>query len=298
MLGIPLRALTCGSRKVPQLPTNAKLQIARILYSGVAFGRSVLGKSGTQVTCKRRGLNWDLDLKEGIELAIYLLGRFEKDTEKAICKHVRPGMVVFDIGANIGAHALPMAKYVGPTGRVYAIEPTDRAFKKLLRNKDLNSELESALIPIQAALNEQGGTLPKELYSSWDLTEVDKHPLHGGSLCSISGAENTTLDDLVERLGLSRLDFVKMDVDGFECKVLRGGKKTFSKYTPKIILELCPYVLDEHGDSFGGLLELLRGFGYQLYSEDGQKRLPTNPTELAELIPRNGGINALGWVAT
>lgn len=282
---------------MPKLPTNTKLRIARMLYSGVVLSRKLIGRSGNQVICKRNGLTWDLNLKEGIDLAIYLFGKFEKDTEKAIQEQIKPGMVVLDIGANIGAHALPMARYVGPQGRVYAIEPTDRAFQKLTNNKNLNPSLKDVLVPIQAALNEPQGALPKNFYSSWDLvTPAEKHPRHGGTLCSTSGAENITLDQLVERLGLTRIDFVKMDVDGFECKVLRGGRKTFTKYKPKIILELCPHLFAEHGDTFESMLELLKEFGYRLYSEDHQKPLPTQLSELTKLIPDEGGINALGWV--
>lgn len=274
--------------------TNTKLKIARLLYGLVKFSRKIIGNSSDLLTCKRNNLTWSLNLKEGIDLSVYLFGCFEPKTEKAIRQYVKPGMTVLDIGANVGAHALPLAKYVGPTGRVYAIEPTDHAFKKLLKNKSLNPDLENTLIPIKATLNEPNGNQPKEIYSSWNLIDKnERHPRHGGVLSAVSNANNITLDALVEQLNLSRIDFVKMDVDGFECRILRGAKNTFRRFRPTMILELSPYVLEEQGDSIEILLNLLREFGYQLYHENNQKQLPQSIPELLKLIPKSGGINAI-----
>ena len=69
------------------------------------------------------------------------MGAFEKRTVAAYSRLVRPGMTVIDIGANIGAHTLPLAKLVGPTGRVIAVEPTIWAVERLRANLDLNPPL-------------------------------------------------------------------------------------------------------------------------------------------------------------
>jgi hypothetical protein len=67
---------------------------------------------------RRRGLKWELDLREGIDLAIFAFGCFESETYQTIQKIVRPGSIVFDIGANIGAHTLNLARLSAPTGKV------------------------------------------------------------------------------------------------------------------------------------------------------------------------------------
>ena len=82
----------------------------------------------------RGGVNWRLNLTEGIDFSIYLLGAFEPITVAACARLIKPGDTVLDIGANIGALALPMARMAGPSGKVYCFEPTDYAFKKLTAN--------------------------------------------------------------------------------------------------------------------------------------------------------------------
>ncbi len=275
------------------LPTTTKLKIARILLLIVTLGRRLTGHRGQIVTCRRGGIRWRLDLDEGIELAIYLFSSFERSTARQIRKFLQPGMVVLDIGANIGAHALPMAKWVGPQGKVYAIEPTQNAYRKLNENLALNPALKVTLIPLRVALVEAGGAGPAALYSSWKLRGAGpRHPYHGGTQASTEGAEFLTLDLLVERLGIKRLDFIKLDVDGFECKILRGAPATLRKFRPAIILELCPYVQSENGDALDELLRLLKAAGYQLYTENRSALLPTDSAALARLIPEHGSINA------
>jgi len=58
-----------------------------------------------------------------------------------------------------------------------------------------------------------------------------------------------TLDQFIETNSIQKIDLIKLDVDGFELKVLRGGQKTLQKFKPLILFELCPYVLREHGTS-------------------------------------------------
>lgn len=83
---------------------------------------------------RRDGIHWDLDLSEGIDFAIFLLGGLELRTLRLYRRLVQPGDTVLDVGANIGAHALPLARLVGASGRVVAFEPTQFAFCKLQRN--------------------------------------------------------------------------------------------------------------------------------------------------------------------
>src|SRR2546423_292610 len=84
------------------------------------------------------GITFDLDLSEVIDTSIYL-GRYEPDVTAAFERFCRPGDQVLDIGANVGAHTLRLAKLAGETGRVYAFEPMDYAYAKLIQNVALNS---------------------------------------------------------------------------------------------------------------------------------------------------------------
>ena len=277
-----------------EMDTQTKLRFARALQRGVLLCRRLAGLRDPLVRCRRGGLEWTLDLNEGIDLSIFLFGAFERNTSRAIARHLRPGMIAFDIGANIGAHALPMARDVGSSGSVFAIEPTNWAMQRLQANRQLNPGLTTALKPIHALLGDGSAAPSAGFYSSWNLGEVeDKHPVHGGVLQSIEGAENLTLDGLVQRLGISRLDLIKIDVDGWECKVFRGGAETLQRYKPTLVMELSPYVLEEHGGTFTELLALLKASSYSLYRESDESPLPDDEAKLRALIPRGGGINAV-----
>ena len=202
------------------LSTRSKIRIAYGLYGAVKLARLATGRTGDDVICQRKGLRWKLNLQEGIDLAIYLFGEFEKQTAKAIRRALKPRMTVFDIGANSGAHALPMAKLVGPQGRVYAFEPTEQAYDRLLANKALNPSLKDILIPVKTILTDATGARPEKIYSSWKIanSEDSAHPHHGGSSFSVESTPEMTLDEFVETSKISQLDFIKMDVDGYEVK--------------------------------------------------------------------------------
>jgi len=273
--------------------TLTKLKIARLLFWVLRIIRGVFGLSSERVICMRKKVKWNLDLSEGIDLSIYLFGAFEPKTARALSGLLKPGAVVFDIGANIGAHALPLARALRDQGRVYAIEPTDWAFQKLRANLNLNPDLKSTLELRQMALSDSDGGVPDRFHSSWNLKKDGDHPIHGGVLHSLKHAERSTLDGLVQEIRLGRLDVVKLDVDGFEYRILKGGRETLKRFKPSIVLELTPYTLEEQGDSLSLLLDLLIEEGYELWSETGKHRLPMNSDALRARIPRKGGINAI-----
>src|SRR6185503_1773922 len=103
--------------------TATKIKLASLVSQGVAGLRSLLGR-GDVAAVRREGVLWSLDLKEGIDLALYL-GVFERSTRRALGDLVTDGMTVLDIGANIGAHTLYLTQKVGREGCVIAFEPTD-----------------------------------------------------------------------------------------------------------------------------------------------------------------------------
>ena len=97
------------------IKTKQKILLARWVQLLVMAARRLAGRGpSTQVT--RQGIRWAQDLREGIDFSIWLLGSFEPETVRCYQRLIRPGDVVLDIGANIGAHTLPLARAVGPSG--------------------------------------------------------------------------------------------------------------------------------------------------------------------------------------
>jgi FkbM family methyltransferase len=280
------------------LATHTKIRIAAAIQAPVIAARRVFGLPPT-LRARRGGVSWELDLREGIDFAIWLLGVFERRTVAAYSRHVRAGAVVFDIGANVGAHTLLLADLVGVTGQVYAFEPVCWAIDKLRRNLHLNPLLVDRVQAHQLLLTHSDtAAVPAGIHASWPLAaDPDVHPTLRARRLTTEGAWAITLDSFVAANAISRLDFVKLDVDGHECAVFRGAMNTLRRFRPVIVTELSPYVLEEGGDSLETLLRQISDLGYRLYALDGETSLPLDPDALRRLIPSGGGINALALAA-
>lgn len=276
-----------------------KVLLASIAYEGVSRARRLAGKSD-QAEVTRRGIRWSLDLPEGIDFSIFLVGAFEWSTALTLDKLVKAGDTVFDIGANIGAHTLPIARKVGAGGRVFAFEPTAFAFGKLKKNLSLNPDLQARVEACQTMLTDDpGAAVREEIYSSWPLRAGEgHHPKHQGQLTATSGASTDTIDSFVERNRIARLDLIKIDVDGDEYPVLHGGIETLRRLRPTILLELAPWVHEEQGNSFAAMIDLLNELGYTLEKVGSKRKLPLSASELDRMIPDGGSINAVATLTS
>ncbi len=279
------------------LTTKKKMYLAKFARMLIVGLRALLGE-GSKTIVSRNGLRWNLDLNEGIDFSIYLLGGFELDTRKLFRQIVRPGMTVVDIGANIGAHTLPLAEMVGNSGSVIAIEPTGWAFRKLQGNLALNPHLINRVTAVQAMLiGSDGDCLPESIYSSWPLkTEIEDsyHPIHLGRLMSTQGTQAVTLDSLMAQLDISTIDVIKLDVDGFELGVIQGARKVISANKDiRIVMELAPYLLDKEKDEIGQLLAILQKNGLILSLLNSGDTLPMTTQDMADLLPHGASMNVL-----
>jgi len=136
------------------------------------------------------------------------------------------------------------------------------------------------------------------LYSSWPLKDgEDLHNLHQGRLMTTSGAKPKTLDSTIFSIGLDRVDCIKLDIDGFECGMLRGAREVLTRWHPTIIMELAPYVLEEQGASLSELIRLLKEYGYALYGLSSGDPLDMDVTKLQHMIPSGASLNVVARAA-
>lgn len=284
-----------ATKSMLRLSTRQKIAIAGIAYKCVHAGRALMGK-GDKGIFTRGGFKWELDLAEGVDLSIYLLGKFELGLVSAYEKLIKPGQVVLDIGANIGAHTLHFARLVGPTGRVYAFEATEYGVQKLHRNLELNPQLKERIVVCHTLLTDgQTNEMPTEIYASWPVGGgVKSDSLHLGQKKDLGMVEKISLTEVLKRIQVEQIDFVKLDVDGNELPILQGGIDTLAKKKPKLVIELSPHSHDEHdATQFERLIELLgKQLGYHWTTLDGAK-LPQDAKGLRAYIPHGGSINAL-----
>jgi FkbM family methyltransferase len=274
------------------LTTQTKIKIAKLLSAVILKTRSLTGQKSRDIF-RRGGLRWELDLSEGIDLSIFLFGCFERDVRKAYQRILNPGAVILDIGANIGAHTLPMALSAGSTGKVFAFEPTVFAIEKMKANLKLNPELEQRIEVLHTLLNDGIAPAPEAIPSSWNLarhSDPTTHPKHGGSYKPLGDDQTTSVDAFVERCGLSEIDLIKLDVDGNEWSALQGARTTLQAHRPVILMEFAP---DYDPPAFEHILRLFVDLNYKAYSLNEKRSLPLTPIEIRRMVPKDGSINVL-----
>ena len=243
------------------MKTKYKIYIAKII---AFFLRPFFSKNKIY---SRNGIRWNLDLNEGIDLSIFLFGTSEKKI-KNIRKFFsfNKKIIVLDIGANIGSISLPIAKMF-PKSKVFAIEPTNYAFKKLTKNLALNKNLSNNISLNQQFISKV--SKPKKVWSSWNFSnKTNKHKNHLGSLQTIKKNSFITLNNFINLKKIKEIDFIKLDVDGHELDVLKSGEKIFKNKKPIIFIEIAPYLYPEFGYECSELIRYIKKLGYSFYTDD------------------------------
>jgi FkbM family methyltransferase len=133
---------------------------------------------------------------------------------------VGPGHVALDVGANVGAYALLLGQWVGPTGRVFAFEPAPDVYTALSRHIRLN-HLGDVVRPVAAALSDREAETPLVLGG----TAGESRLAVPGDTGEIRSVRSTTIDRFCALQGVAP-DFIKVDVEGWEVAVLRGARDT------------------------------------------------------------------------
>ncbi len=189
-----------------------------------------------------------------------LFGEYEPIQTRVYRALVSPGDVVLDVGANFGWFTVLFANWTRPGGMVHAFEPVPQIFEYTKESIMLNG-LSSGVVAKNLALGERDGELtvftfgglPHGHASASSLGRTDAVP----NRCALR-----KLDTYAAENGLSRLDFVKVDVEGYEGEVFRGGAETLSRYHPIIAFEVNPSCLSHRRVTAASIWGDLREFGY------------------------------------
>lgn len=219
------------------------------------FNRNRLQLSTPILTQPLKG-NFKLtcDTKTLIGAQIHFLGDYESYIKAAFEQHIHPGNTVLDVGANIGFHTLFFSELVGNQGKVLAFEPVKYNFEKLKDNITLNGY--SNITLYQLALGNSNETF------SIKARQDDSNPgafnlFEKGDLeikCVIG-------DDIIKE----KIDFIKLDVEGYELYAFQGLHKVIETNKPKIVFEYDRnYQLRTH-ESSTAIFDFLVQFNYQFH---------------------------------
>lgn len=241
---------------------------------------------------RRGGVNFELDLREGIDLSIFLFGGFQRSVLAAIHRHALPGTIVIDVGANIGAMSLPAAATL-PDIKVVAVEPTDYAFEKLSKNVSLNPALHERIATVRTFVADRSDARSTLVaYSSWrvDGEDANVHPVHRGTAMPAECGQ-ITLDDLAARYLPVRVSVIKIDTDGHEYAVLSGAHRTLDTARPAIVFEACEYLMTPPRHTFEDFDRLFREHRYTIC--DVRSGRPIDATLFRRSCPSGGGLDLL-----
>jgi FkbM family methyltransferase len=173
-------------------------------------------------------------------------------------------VVAIDCGANIGVHTIEWARFMSGWGRVYSFEPQEKIYYALAGNIALNNcfNVTARLAAVGAkcgtlAMPEVNYCIPSS-FGSLELIQADSNEYIGQNIDyqrAIQPIDMVTLDSL----NLSRIDLVKIDVEGMELQVLQGARESISRCKPQLVIEIIKS--DEKA-----IAELLDAAGYRSFS--------------------------------
>jgi FkbM family methyltransferase len=187
----------------------------------------------------RHGLFFVLTSDVNVGRSLEFYGEFSEVEAALLVSLVRPGAVVLDIGANMGAFTIPLAHAVGPTGHVLAFEP-QTIFHRIIRANAAVNNLAGVVSVRQAAIGESRGRIDVPIFDyaldsnfgGWDIS------LRQFSGQPIRPLPSETVDLItVDGLALGACDLIKIDVEGMELDVIAGAKETIGRHRPVIYLE-------------------------------------------------------------
>ncbi|NNF58126.1 MAG: FkbM family methyltransferase [Rhodothermaceae bacterium] len=216
------------------LPPPALRFIGRLQYRVPVLGpliRRAAGRVATGEGVIRYGVGTGLRFQGDGAVAGYLLGTSEPELQEAFAERIRPGDTVYDLGANIGFYMILAARLVGPTGRVVAFEPFPATAAAARHNARLNAF--DQVHVIEAAVADRPG-------EEWLMTGTGPVTFRLGEDREQPGqlVPVISVDAFVSTAEEPPPDFVKIDVEGAEERVLLGMKDTLRQHRPTVLCEV------------------------------------------------------------
>lgn len=194
-----------------------------------------------------------------------------KDLKKevsAVKKLIKKGDVIFDAGANIGILSVIYSRLVGSNGKVYSFEPVNETFLRLKETLALN-ECDN-VAPVKIALSDASGFADMQIFdeslSGLSSLAKPKYPTYNSNDATV---KTETIDNICARLEIASIDFLKIDVEGFEKEVLDGASGLLKNNMIKFIqFEISDVPLSTSGKTPEDVINVLKKYNYLVFSFD------------------------------
>ena len=186
-------------------------------------------------------------------------GRLDHDQNMLplVLRHIKKGDVVIDVGSFCGDHTIAYARAVGYSGTVFAFEPSKDAYKCLVYNTE---SVKNIVVRLNMGLGSENKSM-----------SVQKVETNDGMNYLVEGddIEVVSLDSTFKS---PKLNFIKIDCEGYELEVLKGGEKTIARHRPKMLIEINDMTLERAGISRTDIFNWLDTHGYRyenIYPKQG-----------------------------
>lgn len=247
-----INALRCVPAGIP-----GKARLARRLLQRIRSREDVLIESedGARFVVPH--------LAEPVAFHLLVDGQYEPETQDFILTRLSQGNVFIDVGANVGVFTVSAAQRVGAQGRVLAIEPSPEVFPYLEQNIAMNSLDNVQALRIALSDENRDGVpfyaAPADHFGMGALA-----PQFHVEPCPVSAR---TLDDVVAEKRLRSVTVLKVDVEGHELAVFRGGRQLLeTSPAPAIVFEFCDWAEQRFPDTHAGQAqEFLMNLGYRIW---------------------------------
>lgn len=240
---------------------HSNIELGRWRLEGLAVPilRRIGPTLGKRTINTKHGFSMRLDLRDRIAQDIYLRGNYEPTTSAIANMLLKPGDIAVDVGANIGFFSLLFSQRVGTTGKVLSFEPSRSILSKLRDNIRLNQS--TSINVFEDCLSDICG---KAMFALGPNSNSGLSTLR-----TLTNGSGTTEVDTIkfDDIPLDGIDIklIKIDVEGAECKVLRGMAGHLKRSHPALIVEVTDSFLRDMGESTEGLIAYLRELGYFCY---------------------------------
>ena len=259
------------------LPRNLKYvgSKARIINNADLYSESLIGRwlravkfiadelrGGDVIFKSPDGLSYVTMPNNYSSFVTCVSGARDPEIWRFIKKTLKPGSVFVDAGANIGTYSLPVSKLVGARGKVFSFEAHPVTFSYLKRNL-ANNQISNTFAH-NLALGDERGSIDM----AFDSNNPGETHVAGGENGAIQ-VDLTTIDDALEHLNAGMIDYLKIDVEGYELAVLRGARGVLLRSQEAIVqTELNQKHASRYGHSISDVCDFLKALGFNPYRPD------------------------------
>lgn len=193
----------------------------------------------------------------------YFPTTYESDNFELLEANCKPGAVIIDIGAHIGLFSVIASQVAGDQGKIYAFEPAPSTFELLQKTVSINNK-EKVIETVQKAVGKETGKIT--FFISDDKADNSNSLVQYKEDRSLHGIDVavTSVDNFVQEKNISKLDFIKIDVEGAEYDTLQGAVHTLKNLRPVCIVAIHPEPIAAKGDRLEDIYDLIAGCNYRV----------------------------------